>query len=140
MIYLTPVTITRHDATLAVQFDYDHRVIALLRVIPGSCWHPHHGAWAVPAHQLGLLAALFAGWPTTWYGITPPTVCGTHTVVQEASAPSWAASLFTAVGPARADAVFRALARVLHPDTPTGDIALMRELLEVRNANGGRAA
>jgi hypothetical protein len=50
------------------------------------------------------------------------------------SSPSndWAHSLFRAVGPDRAEAVYKALSRVLHPDTPTGDHQLMQQLNEAR--------
>lgn len=36
--------------------------------------------------------------------------------------------LLAAVGPARVTAVHRALTKVLHPDTPTGDTALQQQL------------
>jgi hypothetical protein len=45
----------------------------------------------------------------------------------------WARALFHAVGPTRADAVHRALTRVLHPDTATGDTTLQRELNTARD-------
>lgn len=46
----------------------------------------------------------------------------------------WAGSLFAAVGPARQDAVFRALTKILHPDNPTtGDAELMKALLAARD-------
>lgn len=49
-----------------------------------------------------------------------------------ATAP-WADALFDAVGPDRIDAVHRALARILHPDTATGDADLMRALNVARD-------
>lgn len=53
--------------------------------------------------------------------------------------PSWAEGVLTAVGPQRRDAVFRALSRVLHPDTETGDGDLMRELITARELVSGYA-
>lgn len=46
---------------------------------------------------------------------------------------TWADVMFEAVGPHRADAVHRALTRVLHPDTPAGDTALMQALNTARD-------
>lgn len=45
----------------------------------------------------------------------------------------WAEALLDAVGSERHDAVFKALARVLHPDTTTGDPLLMRDLNAARD-------
>lgn len=42
----------------------------------------------------------------------------------------WARAVLWRVGAQRSDAVFRALSKVLHPDSPAGDTRLMRELLE----------
>ncbi len=47
--------------------------------------------------------------------------------------PQWAQIMFRRVGHHGADAVYRALSRVLHPDSPTGDTSLQRELNEARN-------
>ena len=46
----------------------------------------------------------------------------------------WAEELFTAVGKnsARAEAVFKALTKCLHPDTATGDKGLMQQLNNAR--------
>ncbi len=41
--------------------------------------------------------------------------------------------LFGALGSTRADAAFRALSRVLHPDANTGDAELMRTFLAARS-------
>jgi hypothetical protein len=49
------------------------------------------------------------------------------------NSPSWAQALFSNVGPDRADQVYRALTRILHPDNPrTGDTILQRELNTAR--------
>ena len=79
-----------------------------LQTIPGAFWHPASDAWLVPTNQTTALAQTFTGWPLRWPSGTP-----TATATPE---PSWAELLFAAVGSERADAVFKALARVLHPD------------------------
>jgi hypothetical protein len=49
------------------------------------------------------------------------------------SGSSWARLLFERVGPGRADAVHRALSRVVHPDNPaTGDLQIQQELNDAR--------
>jgi hypothetical protein len=45
---------------------------------------------------------------------------------------TWAHTLFGAVGKQRIPAVHRALTKVLHPDTPTGDAILQRQLNDAR--------
>jgi hypothetical protein len=50
----------------------------------------------------------------------------------------WAKLLFQAVGPDRAEAVYRALAKVLHPDTPTGDTRLQQQLNAAYSKLNGR--
>ena len=49
---------------------------------------------------------------------------------------TWAEHLFAAVGPAHADATYRAMSKVLHPDTG-GDTVLMQQLNAARRALGG---
>ncbi|WP_280300972.1 hypothetical protein [Nocardia neocaledoniensis] len=49
------------------------------------------------------------------------------------SSGTWAEQLFLAVGGARADAVFKALAKILHPDVgKAGDTVLMQQLNDAR--------
>jgi hypothetical protein len=52
---------------------------------------------------------------------------------------NWAEVLLTAVGPERADAVFRAVSRIVHPDTENGDAGLMRELIAARDRMAAKA-
>ncbi len=60
-----------------------------------------------------------------------------HTVTEEDKRPqpktvptaAWVSALFTAVGPERAQPVYKALVKVLHPDNPTtGDTTLAQAL------------
>ena len=47
----------------------------------------------------------------------------------------WAKALFARVGPDRAEPVFKALTRILHPDNAdTGDTELQRQLNDARDA------
>ncbi len=105
----TPLYITHHsDAFISVRFPFDRDAVIRLQTIPGAFWHPASDAWLVPTNQTTALAQTFTGWPLRWPSGTP-----TATATPE---PSWAELLFAAVGSERADAVFKALARVLHPD------------------------
>lgn len=49
----------------------------------------------------------------------------------------WAAVLFDRVGPERADVVYRVLSKIFHPDMPTGDESLQRELNQARRPAQG---
>lgn len=54
-------------------------------------------------------------------------------------AADWAETLLDAVGTERADAVFKALTRVLHPDTATGSTELMQQLNRARDTRKAAA-
>jgi DnaB helicase-like protein len=52
---------------------------------------------------------------------------------------NWADHLFAAVGPGRAEKIFAALTRILHPDVDGGSTELMQQLNVARDrARGGR--
>lgn len=51
--------------------------------------------------------------------------------------PNWAVSLLAAVGPAREEAAYRAMSKVVHPDAG-GSTELMQQLNAARNQVGGR--
>ena len=139
---MTVIYVTDHDDydKLAVRFQYDPSIIGILRTVPGAYWSPTDRAWLMPSAYDYVLESALAHWPVQWAPGTQP--------YRESRLPepavtsiSWATALLAAVGPTRADAVFRALSKVLHPDVSTGDTELMRALIEARNSvAGGRAA
>ena len=107
----------------------------LIKTFPGRRWHPDQKCWSVPAETVDALADAFrAAGQRVFF-----TVGGTDD--RRPPSPStptrtWAEHLFVAVGPARADATFRAMAKVLHPDVG-GDTTLMQQLNTARRAMGG---
>ncbi len=135
---MTPVFVSLYDEdTLEVRFHYDQRIVDMMRTVPRAYWNPHARAWLVPTAYGCFLESVLNGCPVRWepgtgpYAQTPPTPAEPDG--------RWAEALFAAVGPAWADAVFRALTRVLHPDVG-GDADLMRDLLDARDHMKGTAA
>ena len=116
---------------LAVRFPFDRAVITAVKGVPTARWNPTNKVWTVLPDMAVALRVALRGWDddVLWLGIDRPDF---PSAKPGAATGDWATNLFAAVGPSRADTVFRALARVLHPDAPTGDGALMRELLEAR--------
>jgi hypothetical protein len=106
----------------------------LIKTFPGRRWHPDAKCWSVPAGTVDALAsALRAAGQTVFF-----TAGGTDN--RRPAAPStpgrtWAEHLFAAVGPTHADATYRAMSKVLHPDTG-GDTVLMQQLNAARRALG----
>ena len=112
----------------SVRFAYNPALVDLVKLIPGHArkWDPTGKVWTVQAHYVHGLAADMRARGCTIIGLDqpePPTPGG---------GTDWASALFTRVGKARADSVFRALSKILHPDMETGDSTLQRELLEAR--------
>ncbi len=138
---MTVIYVTDYDYDkLAVQFSYDAEIVDAMRTVPGAYWAPHARAWLVPSGYDWVLESALAGWPVQWAPGTQP-YRESRLPEPAAVSVSWASTLLTAVGPSRAESVFRALSKILHPDTPTGDGELMRALIEARDsAAGGRAA
>ncbi|MGL5910108.1 MAG: hypothetical protein ACRCZP_08905 [Phycicoccus sp.] len=123
------ITIPESATNARVSFAYDPAVVELVKTYHGSRWNPTDKVWTVPLRHIPSLAADLEGWG--WDVI--------HTRPGRAAAPppsaaapvNWAAELFAAVGPQRADTVYRALSRILHPDTG-GDTRLMQQLNAAR--------
>ncbi len=137
---MTTITVTGPEDPFSiyggaeVRFPYNRELVDLLKAhVPYDEreWDPDRKVWTVWAASLYLDAFLSGA---IYYGHevldlrkkqeTPPPP-------QEPS-PSWADALFQAVGPERANAVYRALSRVLHPDTEHGDHELMVQLTDAR--------
>jgi hypothetical protein len=117
-----------------VRFPYDRALVELLKdSVPYDEreWEPSRKVWKVePGYYLEtfLSSAVYFGHEVRdlrkEQEAPPPPP-------QEPS-PSWADALFQAVGPERSNAVYRALSRVLHPDTEHGDHELMVQLTDAR--------
>ena len=122
---------------VAVYAPYEYRDV--IKCFPGRRWNPQHKCWLVGASFADAMAeALKAAGCTvivTRHGGAEDGAHRDHHVVGA----GWAETLFAAVGPARAAAVYRALSRVLHPDAG-GDTALMRELNAARDRQRCRGA
>ncbi|QJY51230.1 hypothetical protein [Pseudonocardia broussonetiae] len=124
-----------------VTFRYDPVLVEVLKaIVPAGLrrWDGIGKAWSVHRLYVDQLAAwarqnghAVADIRPTARTATPPSAAGPRV--------DWAEALFAAVGPDRADAAFKALTRVLHPDLPTGDTRLMQDLNRARGI-AGRAA
>lgn len=124
---MSAVKFERAGAMFVVRFAYNPALVDLVKLIPGHArkWDPVGKVWMVQAHYASGLAADMRAMGCTIIGLDqpkPPPTTGAD----------WASALFTRVGKARADSVFRALSKILHPDMETGDSTLQRELLEAR--------
>jgi hypothetical protein len=96
-------------------------------------WNPVRREWLIlePVYAAELAGVLRGAGHIIVGGINDPS---------DVSCQGWAQHLFRAVGPARSTAVYRALSRCLHPDTPTGDTTLQRELNDAYNRLEKRTA
>ncbi len=105
---------------VAVYAPYEYRVV--IKCFPGRRWSPQHRCWLVGASFADAMAEALraAGCSVivTHHGRTDAVV-GT----------AWADQLFAAVGPARVDAVHRALTKILHPDH--GGVVRLQQALNV---------
>lgn len=124
-----------HGDRWSVRFRYHEQLVELLKTRSTGATgagHPRTGAGTSTAGRC-------AAWPTKaaagaavrWLADSACRETESEPPPDWAQ-PSWAETLMDAVGLQRRDAVFRALSRVLHPDTETGDNDLMRELLHAR--------
>jgi hypothetical protein len=124
---MTAIVFERRGDVYAIRFAYDPVLVALLKTVPphARSWNPATKEWRVSVNYAGQLAADIRrlGHIVTGLDEPPGGRC---------SGSSWARLLFERVGASRADAVHRALTRVLHPDTPTGDKQLQQELNDAR--------
>lgn len=116
---------------VAVYAPYEYRDV--IKCFPGRRWNPQHRCWLVGASFADAMAeALRAAGCSV--------IVTYHRAQQRAElrGGGWADELFTAVGPSRAEVVYRALSRVLHPDAG-GDTALMQQLNAARQRCRGAA-
>lgn len=122
----------RPDFHYAVTFPYDPTAVGLIkREVPTSArsYDPALKEWRVSDAYADDLAKEMQR-----YGLKVVMQHATSAPAPTGGTQNWAVTLFSRVGPARTEAVFRALQKVIHPDNPlTGDNDLCRELIEARN-------
>jgi hypothetical protein len=132
-----------HDLTTdtaRVSFGYDPGAVAIIKSITSTSrsYDPTTKVWTVTGSVVDGLV-----WMLTQDGHKVHVTVTDHTpqTTQAAySSAGWADALFTAVGPDRIDAVYRALTRVLHPDNATGDPDLQQQLNVARDHHTQRGA
>jgi hypothetical protein len=122
------------DGRYTVRFRYDPSVVAAIKqTVPGYArsWDAQRRCWHVEPDWMHLLAAELRRHGHQVTGVDQPPARNSET-------DDWARVLFRRVGPHRIEPIFRAIARVLHPDVATGDTMLMRELLDARDEHSER--
>ena len=115
------------DVGYDVQFAFDRQVVELIKqTVPSSCrtWSQARRRWFVDAAWAPMLAAELRRRGHTVVGLEEHR----RERVTHHDGRGWADSLFAAVGPGRATAVYRSLSRILHPDVATGDTTLQHQL------------
>lgn len=131
-----PVVVTMPiPGELRVAFPYDPEIVSAMRTVPTAHWSPDLRVWIVDFNYDIELADALRPWDASvvWRGCDNP-YDAMRTAPPSTHETNWATATLSAVGAARVDAVFRALSKVLHPDTPTGSDDLMRQLIEARDA------
>jgi hypothetical protein len=126
---MTAVMFTAVRDGHVVQFAYDPAVVATIKqTVPSyaRAWRPATKTWLIDPFWAPVLADTLRCYGHTITGLDDrrrddrQCDCGGDA--------DWARTLFRRVGPIRRGPVFRALSRILHPDTATGDTQLQREL------------
>lgn len=130
-----------------VAFPYNPELVDLLKLaVPsyGRHWNPAAKVWTISSLHVGdfISYARRAGHHVMdLRGDGGQKRRTDHDHYGSSATPhGWAESLLAAVGPEREDAVFKALTRVLHPDTATGSTELMQQLNRARDARRKAAA
>jgi hypothetical protein len=111
-----------------VRFAYDPGVVAVIKqTVPGYArsWKPQSHTWRVDPSWVPVLADMLR---VLGHSVTGLDGRRHDDRARDRGDADWARALFRRVGPQRHATVYRALSRILHPDTDTGDTALQREL------------
>jgi hypothetical protein len=116
----------------------------VILALPDAEWSADESCWTLPLWHAHEIALKLPREPITWrgFGVGDAASAGHQHRPRAAKAAAkdtsaWAQNLFTAVGSDRGEQVFRVLTRILHPDSPTGDEELMRQLLGARDKAKG---
>lgn len=133
---VTRIVVTGREAR--VYTPYELREV--VKSFPGRRWDPEGKCWIVARAQVWELADALRVAGTRPYITEPNGQPYGHGdgARSEPRRPreDWAVLLLDTVGPDRAERVFKALSKVLHPDVG-GDHQLMRELVAARDRRGG---
>lgn len=109
----------------------------LVKTFPKRRWLPERKAWRIGSTHVDDCAdALRAAGCEVFVTRPDGSAYAGRPGAGRRSTPGddWAGRLLDAVGADRSEAVFKALTRVLHPDTGNGDTALMQQLNTARDA------
>jgi hypothetical protein len=116
----------------------------VILALPDAEWSAREDCWTLPLWHAHEIALKLPDEPIDWRGFGLEDAATGRRKKQartKVSTPkdtsAWAQNLFTAVGPDRGEQVFRVLTRILHPDSPTGDTELMRQLISARGRTRG---
>ena len=122
---MTAVMFEHRDQVYAVTLlPYDPLAVeAIKAVVPSFArrWSPLQREWLIDAVYEQRLAAALRRLDCTIVGLDGQRYHG-------ANSAEWAREVFRRVGPERAPLAYKALSRICHPDTSTGDHRLMQEL------------
>jgi hypothetical protein len=124
----TAMRFERHGGEYVVTFPYDKVLVSLVKTVASFArsWSPDTRLWLVSGSHAAQLAGSMRELGYVIFGLEP-------TSRHRSDTPTWAQLMFQRVGHRRAEPVFNALTRVLHPDVAvTGDSELMRELIPAR--------
>jgi len=113
------------------------------KTLPGRSWDKLVKCWVIPSVFVDEAANVLRAAGCVVYVTRPngqPWTSGRAGAGHRSSpGDRWAELLLEAVGPQRADTVFRALTRILHPDAG-GDLVLMKQLNAARDRVESRRA
>jgi hypothetical protein len=119
------ICIEQYGATAIMQFPYDVEAVDIIRSIAGRRWDPERKYWTIQTIEVALAARRF-----TNAGFTV-TIDGLETGYENSSSATGASdpigALLVATPSRLRTGVYRALAKVLHPDAG-GDVGLMAQL------------
>lgn len=112
------ITVGADSITLTTPYE----AVDLCRRIPGRWWHKDTKQWSAPLSAEDAIRKIFAEWPGTvhWQGVS-----SSNGSVKRPT--SWADGLFAQTPATLHKPVYKALSKVLHPDTG-GDTAAMQQL------------
>jgi hypothetical protein len=132
---MTVVRFERHGDQYTVAFRYDANLVDLVKTIPAYArsWNSVTREWVVDSSYAVWLAGAMRQFGHNVTGIIEPPRAPRAQQHRD-NTTNWARLLFVAVGRDRAEPVFRALTRILHPDNPaTGDAQLQLDLNNARD-------
>lgn len=104
----------------------------IIRGMPTRRWDKERRCWVIPVDDAAALRGRLE-----WEGFTVQVHSNWRPEPRTTTVVNWADSLFQALPEALAEKAFKALTRVLHPDTG-GDTALMQQLNGARDRATGK--